>query len=313
MALHYDVNQTPTSGSVAIVQLVTVLSSANWTVHAYGDGSSRITGALPNSTEMGNSSSWVAMKAPSGNHTISFQRGTSNTLWWVAYTWGGLQTNGTGLVVDSPITASQTKEVFNNNGSARVPGTLFPADNVSGAFRFNVVADDASPYNWYAAAWDPSTGNARTLIFFDGATVNSNDPARYVLCANYRGSAPWAAARDWLCNVPGGPIRTWYAKGLGSEAWALAGMMMYYSIDGTGVSPRNCSVGPFDSNDDLLPGIYATLNSYLFQVKGVGTLFLLCSTSRATGDIFDITGETDDRVCIGDFAFPWPHGVAALV
>lgn len=313
MTLQYSVNETPTSGSSAIVQIVTVLSSANWTVHAYGDGSSRVgTGAVPTVTQMSNSSSWVAMKAPTGNHTIAFQRGTDNTLWWMPYTFGGLQTDGTGLLVDSPATGSDRKEVF-NNGTETVPGTLFPGDNISGSFRFNVVADDASPYSWYASAWNIATGESRTLIYFDGLTVNASDPARYVVSAEYRTSSPWPGMRELMTHSTVAPARTWHAKGLGAATWGRAVLLCNTTVDGVFPFPRQLSLNPFDSNDDLVPVIYITtyLGSYYF--KGVGNLFMWCGTSRATGDTFDIVGETNDRVVIGDGAYPWPHAVAALV
>lgn len=314
MTLQYDVNQTPTSGSSAIVQLVTVLSSANWTVHAYGDGSSRVgTGALPTATQMSNSSSWIAMKAPSGNHTITFQRGTNNTLWWLAYTFGGLQTDGNGLIVDSPVTASDRKDFF-NNGSDTVPGVLFPADNVSGSFRFNVVASDTTPYNWHANAWNITTGESRTLIYFEGLTVHTNDPARYVVFAEYRTSSPWAGMRELMSHSTSTRGRTWHAKGLGAATWTKAVPLCYIAVDGVYPFPRQLSANPFDGNDDLAPPVYITTYSGgYYYFKGVGTLFMWSGISRATGDTFDIVGETDDRVCIGDTAFPWPHGIPALV
>lgn len=313
MALQYDVNQTPTTGAEAVVQIVNVLSGASWSVHAYGDGTTRTgTGALPNVSEMSNSSSWIAMKAPVGDHTIAFQRGTDNTLWWMSYTFGGLQTDGDGLIVDSPVTASDTKEVF-NNGTPTIPGTLFPVDNVSGAFRFNVVANDSSPYNWHANAWNIASGKSRTLIFFDGLQVHASDNARYVLYAEYRSSLPWAGQRDWTAHMTQSPGKSWLAKGLGGQTWTRTVPMQLSSVDGVIPFPRALTPNPFDANDDLGPIVYVTNNSNVYQLKGIGSLFLWCGVSRATGDTFDILGETDDRVCIGDCAFPWPHGIPALV
>lgn len=313
MSLQYDVNQTPTTGTEAVIQLITVLSSAGWPVHAYGDGSSRVgTGALPNASNMGNSSSWVAVRAPTGNHTLAFQRGTDNTLWWVGYAFGGLQTDGTGLLVDSPATGSDLKEVF-NNGTTFTPGTLFPVDNVSGAFRFNVVAYDSSPYSWYAGAWNVATGEARTLLFFDGLTTHTNDPAKYVLHAQYRDTSPWVGQRDLLSHSTVSPAKTWVGKGLGGEAWVRSPPLTYQTSDGAIPFPRVLSPNPWDLNDDLAPIIYITSNGGVYHFKGVGSLFLWCGVSRATGDTFDITGETDDRVCVGDCAFPWPHGISAVV
>lgn len=330
MAFSFDVNQTPIDGAAAVAQLVVLLTGTpGWSVHAYGDGTARTSGGsgFGASTLRDHDYAWVAVKIPGGGtDTLVFQRGDldsgDNTAWMVAYAKGGLVTSGTGLGdgthPDAPSTAGDLKGVWGTPGdpnpSPSNPTTaqLFPADNSGGAFRCSCGADGASPYAWWLACWNIGTGEGRTLLFMDPATVHASDGARNVLHADYRGSSAWVGTLDRVSDPSTGPL-SWYRRGQGDAAWARSPAPVLYVVN-TGIAiPRNLGLNPWDSKDDLLSMLYLHSVSGALRWKGLSTLLTWNGTGRSTGHTFDPTGTGDDRVVVGDLSLPWPAGTAALV
>ena len=321
MALQHDVNETPIDGAAAVLQLVTVLLAAGWSIHAYGDGTTRTgSGAGFTVASLRNlSHAWVAVVAPAGTDTVVFQRSTAgaadNTSWWVAYASDGLLTNGDGTTVDSEATAGNLQSFRGTGGSTPAFAQLFAVDAAGGAFRCSAVADDATPYGWHLCAWNPGTGAGRTLIMFDPITNrNPADTGVYKTTALYRGSAPWCGDLTPIAEYNNTPSYCWELLGGPSPHWRQTSAGVVKNYINTVTIPGGGALNAYDGNDDLQPITHYTWDGgTAFRPKGTGTLAYWVVRARATGDTLDIVGETDDRIIVGYLALPWPHGVAGLV
>lgn len=316
MAFQFDPNQTPIDGAAAVFQLVTNLVAAGWSIYAYGNGVVRTAGGagFVVASLRDIASAWVEVKAPDGsNRTITFQRSAAgvgdNTAWWVAYTEGGCDALGTGVVVDGPTVALDTKDV---HGTVGAPATLFPVDNALGAFRCSTGADNATPYGAWMAAWNIGTGEARTLLFFDKANGPSTDPEPFVLHADYKAAAPWAGQYQRLSAIASAPL-SWYERGLAGAAWART-LVPYFYTESYGIAvPTQASVDPVEGKDALALSIYVQDTAGVRYFKGATRMVAYTCFDRPTGHTFDPDGAGDDRVQVGHISLPWPAGVAAVV
>ena len=157
MAFQFDPNQSPIDGAAAVAQLVAVLVTAGWAIHAYGDGAARTAGGVGFSATSlrDNSGAWVAVLEPAGGPgTLVFQRSAAgagdNTSWWVAYAHDGLNADGNGNTVDTEFTAGDLKNILGTIGNTHGSGAaaLFPAEfeesalgSVPKGWRVGTVAD----------------------------------------------------------------------------------------------------------------------------------------------------------------------------
>lgn len=320
MAFQFDPNQSPIDGAAAVAQLVAVLVTAGWAIHAYGDGAARTAGGVGFSATSlrDNSGAWVAVLEPAGGPgTLVFQRSAAgagdNTSWWVAYAHDGLNADGNGNTVDTEFTAGDLKDVLGSIGDTHGSGAaaLFPADDALGCMRCSVGADDATR-NWYLVGWNKGTGEARTLLFCDVVTGHASDTDLRVIHASRRDFGPWAGEADVLTTYGTAPF-SWFKRGLGGATWERCYPMSIYSVNGGRVVPMSAGLNPFDGNDDLFVPVYFHDRAAVRYFKGTSSLLMYCAAARSTAHTFDPTGAGDDRVCFGHIALPWPAGTAALV
>jgi hypothetical protein len=319
MAFQFSVNQTPINGARAVAQLIALLVTAGWSIHAYGDGSTRTgSGTGFNATKLEDlASSWVAVNAPGSAGSLIFQRSAAgagnNSSWWVAWAKAGLNTDGNGTTVDTEATASNRQNMWGTIGNTHGSGaaTLFPADDALGMARCSCAADDASPAFWLAC-WNRGTGEARTLLFLDPCTGHASDTAVEVLHADYLNGGPWVGTMDRLANNATAAPFSWHRYGLSGSGWSRT---MAPTLGGwpSVVVPRNLRLNPYDGRDELITPVFLQEYSSARWWKGIATMLLWAGYSRATGHTFDPTGAGDDRVVVGDIALPWPAGTAAVV
>ena len=99
MAYTFSVNNSPTTGAVAMYTLISTLISAGWTKVADSDGTTysalgtQVTSGAAGTNGLGNTNAWVRLQAPAVNgktREFIFQRGTTNLTWKVKYSaYGG--------------------------------------------------------------------------------------------------------------------------------------------------------------------------------------------------------------------------------
>lgn len=318
MAYQFDVNQTPINGARAVAQLIALLVAAGWSVHAYGDGTSRTGGGAGfDATKLEDlASSWVAVNATAGG-TLIFQRSAAaagdNAAWWVAWAKGGLGADGDGTTVDSEATASDRQNLWGTIGDTHGSGaaTLFPADDALGMARCSCAADDASS-NFWLACWNKGSGEARTLLFLDTLTVHASDTAPEVLHADYLTGGPWVGSTNRLAEDPGAAPFSWYRYGLAGATWARTGILRLGAWPGT-LIPASLALNPYDGKDELLfPACFNEVAATRYW-KGSLSMMVWVGSTRATGHTLDPTGAGDDRVVVSNVAFPWPTGTPAVI
>lgn len=191
---------SPANGTEAVFTLLTMLLAAGWTVPAWSDGTTLTTpgaaltanpygSAASGAGNLGNTSAWFRVTAPSSSREWIFQRGAADTTWTVArsrlgYTGGA--PNATTLPTDA--TSSQTLSAA---------AVLFSA--TPGVWLISV---DTVDYGWTAFTVPVGGGNVATLVFdeplltgtYPTTPVADDDPVLFGLYYNGTGLV---AAGGW--------------------------------------------------------------------------------------------------------------------
>ena len=99
MAYTFSVNNSPTTGAMAIYTLISTLVSAGWTKVMDSDGTTysatgvQVTSGNVGTNGLGNTNAWIRLRAPvvgGKQREITFQRGTTSLLWRIKYSaYGG--------------------------------------------------------------------------------------------------------------------------------------------------------------------------------------------------------------------------------
>ncbi len=159
MADIFLVNQTPATGAIAMFNLKTELKLAGWTVPFSGDGSSLfsssdgITTGAAGAGGMANTNAWFVLKWPgSGSKSICVQRGTTNLLWRVTYSYAAGYLIGSASATRTP-TASDVKQTVIGGGTDASPTfNNFMAGTADAGFRHHIWCQSAAPYGFYSIA-----------------------------------------------------------------------------------------------------------------------------------------------------------------
>lgn len=213
---------TPASGTAAIYSLITLLTANGWTISAWSDATTLVSGVSLASNpygsassgvgNLGNASAWFRITSPTvGGYTREwmFQRGANDYTWSVSRSRLGFTTGGGATTI--PTDATSGMALFGS-------GTLFDAvlssrlllsvDTVSGAWSLFTVVSGG--------------GNVRTLIFDEALAA---------------GTYPAADTDPYICAV------YYNGTGLDVSAFGLASSVTVYKRTRHGLaSPSNAAV-----------------------------------------------------------------------
>ena len=321
MAIVSSTNTTPTDSSTAIYALKETLKLANWTVSKSGSSSatptfSDSTDVIDSAAKMASNSAWFYIEAPNGQGFM-FQNQNNSTAWRIKWRGNG---GAVGTAVSATITPAITNEIImRGSGTDAAPGyTNFLPTNSS--YRWNVIADDASPYGFWCGAFTLGAGAAYGGMMFDPLTaVSPGDVSPYVvLTAN--GADTWARGNpasiiNWSDESGNSSTTSMYAAyyvastGSGNAAKATA----WFPYNGNWLAYGQV-VNPITGNDDLFPLLWARRGAATGGNpgwKGVSTFSKFKGVSRANGDTYTVS-TTRDRISFGDYSLPWDGSVPVL-
>lgn len=328
MTIHYahfdGTNLTlPTTGTQAIYQLATFLLEATgatspagsggpaWTCGEAGDGlgvhtkaagafATTFSGATPYGSGancLGNTDAYFVLTSPTGTHSWLFQRGSTDLLWRVKVTpisTGYSTTSGVTFAVPPTTTGGTTSalgtddKVILGGGTDGSPtfATLF---DTNGTYRWNLSADDASPYTW--VAWSTVSGSAsssacHTLLAFD-----------YAQQANTLDQEPWMYGCWFSTSNPAHhttnpglawTFQFWQCRNVTGQVWvtsAGAWVQNFWAPGSVPFGDGDAPVSPYtDGSDFTVPCVVGNTTSGQ-GLKGVSTLFVWESPARNVGSL----------------------------
>jgi len=172
MADVFLTNQTPATGAIAMFNLKTQAKAAGWTVPFSGDGTSLfnssdgITTGASGAGGMANSSAWYVIKWPgSGSKSICIQRGTTNLVWRVKYSFSAGFTLGSASATRVPA-ATDEKILLGGNTDAAPTFANFFNGTADAGYRHNLWFQSETPFAFYSVGWvngGSSTGGIHNL------------------------------------------------------------------------------------------------------------------------------------------------------
>lgn len=305
---------SPATGAVAWYTFKELLKTAGWTVPSSSDGTTynssgdQITSGASGAGGFANNSAWFRLRDPSGIKEITIQRGTNNSIYRIKYSFLAKFSGGSPSATQTP---SATDEfIALGTGTDASPGysAWFGTD---GTYRWNVGADNASPYGFWAGSFsngggvspatgivlDPLTGTAATDGHVHLFYVSSSSPFQVAnLC-----SESFANTNRRVSTVPAAsPSTTMEYHGL------------YYITPSGQVIPSNIGTNPLNSKDETFPIIWARRSALANPgYKGVSTIMKYNGTTRSIGDTFTVN-TTRDRIIYGDINLPWDGSVPTV-
>lgn len=307
MAYSYSTNNSPATGAVAMYTLKELMKTAGWTVEASSDGSTynssgdQITSGSSGAGGMANASAWFRIRMPSTDgvtREFTFQR-TSNTNWRIKYSQSAGFTGGSPGTTQ---TASATDEAILLGGGTDAAPTyaaLFAAD---AGYRFNAICGgSAEGYTLYAFAF-PNGGGTPTMHAFLERMAAGSFPASniepYVM--KFANASPTVANTNSTTVGPKG----WLAKGLAGQGFVFIPANTF--TDNSGATQLALGPNSYTGIDDMLPILFGrrTALGAPSGYMGIASTLRMSSTTRTTGDTYTLS-STNDRIIIGDLAWPW--------
>lgn len=215
-----SVNLAPSTGAVAVWNIIQTLKQAGWTQVEDADGTTysssgaQVTGGASGAHGLGNNGAWVRLRDPGGTHEISIQRGTTDLVWRVKWSHSARFTGGSPGA--TRVSSATDEQIVNGVGGGTDASptftTIFGTNNT---YKLHVGADMVAPYDWWWVAMDNTTGaNNRKGWFLNMASGSypSADVAPYIV--DFGGSGAGAAFSSTAIKGSG-----YYKKGLSGEAW----------------------------------------------------------------------------------------------
>lgn len=309
MSFLFDVNNAAMTGAQAIFNLKELLKSAGWVVKSSGDGGSIVstTTDIINSGSSGanglaNTNAWFRIQMStidSVNREFIFQRGSSNLLWTIKYSYSVGFTGGSITATSAP-TATDSQTLLNAS-------TLFPADS---GYRWNAAAGGSSDgYAFWSGVFPigggvPSGGAVCLFRLVDGSYPTEDiDP--YVIYVD-------GSTTPFLTTSMDNAIKAWMRKGMTYENFKLISTGKFIQATNA-VFPNFAGVNPHNGNDDVMPMpmIGATtaggvIPDYPTGYKGLIDTMMWNGTSRTTGDTLSIASAgAKDRIVYRDVNLVW--------
>jgi len=312
---------TPATGAVAWYEFKEQLKSSGWTVESSSDGTTynssgdQISSGSSGANGFANTNAWVRLRSPVGAGGAEFviQRGTGNTVWRLKYSMTAGFTGGSPGATQVP---SATDEVLLwGTGTDASPsfGTLMTTDNT---YRWNVGADGAAPYGFWAGAFPNGGGNPTTGFVYDPLTATeATDGHTYAIYVS--GSSPFASSGALSTESFGATSNYLWSSvpkvsPTGSDWTFFSAMCLFVQTGAQLVIPTNTPVNPITSNDQMFPIVLARRSALATPgYKGATTIMRWQSPDRTTGDTLTVS-STRDRIIYRNVSLPWDGSVPTV-
>ncbi len=316
MSFIYAVNNAPATGAVAMFNLKELMKAAGWVVRGSGDATSFsssadiLTTGASGTNGLGNTSSWFRIQCPlmgGVQRELTIQRGTTDLLWRIKYSYSTAFTGGTTSATRTP--SATDEQVLHGSGTDAAPvgATLFGAN---AGYKHQIgCADGYDGMMFYSIAYGHNAGAVSHAFFFDQLqtdSINAADVDGYMF---YLNTSIGGTGSSLNGHAAGGP-KGWLRKGMTGESFVNIPVCIFQEYNSSGTiasSEQGIGLNAFDSRDTGLPAIYARLasepNTYS-GIKGVGKLFKIAGSNRGTGTPLTLT-TTRDRIQIDKLILPW--------
>lgn len=342
MSYLFTYNQTPVSNADAMLMFKTLMKSAGWTVPRSSDGltfnaaGDQITTNTSGAGGMNNANAWFVLQAPGAvdgytRQLLFFRDNSGTTLgnnWFIQYSVNAGFTGG------GATTAPTATDSGNLLGTGKgTEATLFGA--TGGAYRWQIMADNATPYTFAAFAYPIGGGNATTFMMSDRMTAGSfpsqdNDPYVWFMSGygtnhcmpfnssgtNTQLSTDCSFIESSFDATKGVPY-SWLKYGLAGQTFTQTPSLMLSQFNGNpnySFAPFGAGSNPHSGNDDLFPLLYGRVAAAggVCGYKGTSTLMQWCGAQRATADTVTVSTSSDHIVVNGAVVLPW-NGTNPLI
>lgn len=311
---------TPATGSVAMYEFKEHLKSQGWTVPESSDGTTynnagdQITTGASGAGGMANTNAWFRIQSPAGAASNEFvvQRGSTNVGWRIKHSRAAGFTGGSPSATQVPSATDEGLLWGAGTDASPTFSNLFTTDNT---YRWNVGADAASPYGFWAGAFPTGGGDPTTGFVFDPLTgAEPTDGHLYAIYVSGSGGAPFintslytesfAATSNALWAMVAATSPTIYAF---MTAWVL-----FSPSVGLNAVPNGLSTNPITNKDEMFPLVLGRRGAQTNPgYKGITTLMKWTGTARTTGDT--LTWNTSrDRIIYKHVSLPWDGTVPTV-
>lgn len=319
-------NQIPLEPETSLILLKSLLKSAGWTVTAAGTGTggTAVSGAnsdqfASGSTLYARAQAWFVITHPVSSRSFTFQHANTSATsinWRIKYSPGGFAVTASQTVnqTPGPITGSE-ETILIGGGTDAAPTFAQFFNATTQTRRFHAMADNASPYGFWAAEWPLGGGaTALTSMVFDpllSGSYNVLDTDPYVMYfrfGNSGGNNPPFRQND-IGSTTIGPV-AWYRRGLSGSSAQVCPALSYNDAAAVLV-PGGITTNPFSGADEVFPlpyGRAATLGGQSGW-KGYGTILKWAGQFHNCGDTLSVA-STRDHIVISHCAVSWSGEVA---
>lgn len=312
---------TPATGAQAIYELKERLKTAGWVVKSSSDGTTynstgdQISSGGSGAGGMANNSAWFRIQSPAGAGSIeyTFQRGTTNIAWRCKRSLTAGFSGGTPGTTQTPSATDQGIMFGAGTDGAPTYVNLFASDNT---YRWNVGADGAAPYGWWAGGFPTGGGVPTTGMVHEPLdATESTDGDKYVFMYAINTNNPW------LLSAMGTPSESATTASIWGTVAAAVPSSTYRTMVALGyvqnstnatIVPNGLVTNPISSKDEGFPIPFARHSALVGPGwKGISTVMRWTGTSRTTGDTLTVS-STRDRIVYRDVSLPWDGSVPTV-
>ena len=323
MATIFSVNQSPSTGAIAMYQLIAAMLSGGWVQKGSGDAttfSNSAAGPVTNggtgASGLGNNAAWVRLQMPalsfagvSSNRELLIQRGNSDINWWIRYSPTLNFTGSAGGAISATVAPTAVDQV-NILGTAQAGTTIFSTNNT---YRCNCMAyDGTNSYGFYLFTFVNGGGNvAKAAFVMDPMTsASSGDKDPYLFYAAGPSTAVFSGQGSNDFRSDTGNILGFLSTNItASSNFVLIQSNTYYQPQvAVTIIPSGLSVDPFGNQDHVWPIFFSRRSNMSQPVgpKGYGTIMKFTGVARNIGDTISTTASgSADYIVVTDIALPW--------
>jgi hypothetical protein len=285
----------------------TLLKAQTWTVPSSSDGttyfsaSDGLTTGASGAGGLANSNAWFVVQIPGGTKQFCFQRGTTNQVWRVKYSFLAGFSGGTPGI--SRVPSATDERVLLGGGTDAAPTFSNLFGTADGGYRFSCAAQTTAPWAFFSFGFPTGGGNPTHGMFLDtiqSGTYNALDLDPYAVYIDGAGSASCLAANLFNGSSP-------MQCSFNNTTQTTVKMLQYAALNPVG--DNGLSPNPYNGKDDLLPLFYAISTGTNTGIKGQsGTLAFdtvgTVTSHRTTPSPLKIV-SSNDMIVIGSIVFPW--------
>lgn len=328
MTFSYNVNQSPSTGAVAIYNLKELLKTAGWVVKSSSDATTynstgdQISSGASGANGLANTSAWFRIQCPSmGGVTreLCFQKGGNNQTWRIKYSYSAGFIGGSPGATRVPSASDEQFILGGGTDAAPTYSTIFATDST---YKYHCgVADGADGYMFYSIGITNNASSISHILYMDqiqSDSLNQLDIDGYVFFAS--ASVTLTVANNIHGHNSGATVfspQSWLRKGMTGETWSSTPALTYHYTNAAGsavYAPRLLGTTGFDNKDYGLPCLYAKANAepgLYAGFKGIGRLFRFASSPRGISATLDFS-SSKDKIQMDVLILPWNGSIPLI-